>query len=119
MPIRNRSFVRLASIICALSGLVMAGPAQAANNTGTIVVINLTTNPNFPGRCVCIQMSPPIPTADQWGCLPLSSPLYKETTAVLLLAAQTQKTCVVAFSAAPSAWGGVGSQIDIVQCPYP
>ena len=81
--------------------LITIGVAQAAGqHAGKITTYHL--NGDVPGRGVCIQMQPLIPTPQGWACLQKDNALYKEITALLLSGNVTEKNCEIA-------WGTTGA----------
>ena len=80
------------------AGLLLAiGVTHAAGQaTGKITTYHL--NGDVPGRGVCIQLDPLIPTPQGWACLHQNNALYKEITALLLSGNATGKNCDIAWN---------------------
>lgn len=76
--------------------LLTIGVAQAGQATGKITTYHL--NGDVPGRGVCIQMEPLVPTPQGWACLHKDNALYRELTALLLSGNATGKNCDIAWN---------------------
>lgn len=70
--------------------LLASTTARAAEHAGRITMFHL--NGGVPERGACVQMTPAIPGTG-YGCVWKSNPLYKEISALLLMAHAAAKSC--------------------------
>lgn len=84
--------------------------AASTTHVGTIKVYHL--NGWIPGRGVCIQMNPRVPTND-YACLYLDNNLYKEISATLLTGYATNRTCQIWWD---STDGGGYARLMAAEC---
>ncbi|MEH2061833.1 MAG: hypothetical protein V7K50_06085 [Nostoc sp.] len=105
----NAKLFKYLGLPCAL---VMLGntPSLAYDATGTINQYHL--NSQVPGRGVCLQINPTLPTAGGWICLWKDNPLYQEITNLLLEGYSAKKTCTVSWTT----YRGTYAAIDWVSC---
>ncbi len=84
---------------------------MAGKITGTITKYRL--HKDIPDRGVCIQMNPQLPEGQTWACVWKDSPIYKETTDLLLALYSGNKQCTIQWD---SLRGG-HIEIDVVESP--
>ncbi len=80
--------------ILLVAGLLSAIGVTHAGTTASGKITEFHQNSGEPGRGLCIQMVPAIPTGG-WACLSTSNALYEEITALLLTGYATGNNCAV------------------------
>lgn len=88
MTTRNTLLSVAAALGCLLA---TSGTAMAATHSGTISLYHL--NGTFPGRGVCVQTVPALPTT--WACIYKTNALYEEITELLLQGFLSQRACKI------------------------
>ncbi|MCC5606816.1 hypothetical protein LC612_08460 [Nostoc sp. CHAB 5834] len=92
--------------------LVMLGNTSALADTASGTVREYHLNSQVPGRGVCLQMNPTLPTVGGWICLWKDNALYQEITDTLLEGYSSRKTCAVTWTT----YRGGYAAIDWVSC---
>jgi hypothetical protein len=97
-------------ILFAVASLVSGQALAISKATGKIT--NFHLNSTIPGRGVCVQASPALPTAG-FACLFKNNPLYQETTELLLDAWENKRKCNFYWNSTDPTGHAI---LEIVEC---